>query len=145
MLIRFKSPAHPPPPPHKDNCNLHKQVQKKTWHNVGRKVIHHWLQSRLKESWIIKISQLTRRPIPDDAAVTANPPSKTSSTLEAAAGQERNHWRVLRNVSGFAAVLKHSSRREMLNEHQSKGSRGPHSEPEPSSPLSMKPQSGGWL
>ncbi|TNN85165.1 hypothetical protein EYF80_004515 [Liparis tanakae] len=55
--------------------------------------------------------------------------------------QEKNRWRVLRNVCGFAAVLKHSSRREMPNEHQSKGSRGPHSEPEPSSPLSVKPQS----
>lgn len=42
-----------------------------------------------------------------------------------AAGREKNRWKVLRNVSDFAAVLQHSSLQELLNEHQSNGESRP--------------------
>lgn len=59
-----------------------------------------------------------------EGAVTAShthKASKTTSSLETAAGQEQNCWKVLRNVSDFTAVRQHSSLQEFLNEHQSKG------------------------
>lgn len=59
-----------------------------------------------------------------EAAVTAghtHQAAKTTSSLETAAGQEQNCWKVLRNVSDFAALRQHSSLQEFLNEHQSKG------------------------
>lgn len=63
-------------------------------------------------------------PFMPEGAVTARPThkaSKTSSSLETAAGQEQNCWKVLRNVSDFTAVWQHSSLQDFLNEHQSKG------------------------
>lgn len=93
------------------------------------------------------ISQPTRQFMPD-GAVTASPThrlQRRAALLETAAEREKNRCEVLRNVCDFAAVLQRSSPQEILNEHQSKGNRGPRGELEPSSSLSVGPQRGGWL
>lgn len=56
----------------------------------------------------------------------------------------KNSWKVLRNVSDFAAVLQHLALQEILNEQQSKGNWGLSVELKPSSSLSVKPLCDRW-